>query len=52
VPAFLARIVAGEYGVATMTQAQGASNSLARTTLGWTPEHPTWREGFTGALDS
>ena len=52
VPTFLARLLAGEYGVATMTQAQGASNALARETFGWHPEHPTWREGFTGALDS
>jgi hypothetical protein len=52
VPTFLARLLVGEYGVATMTQAQGASNALARETFGWHPEHPTWREGFTGALDS
>src|SRR5581483_11968952 len=30
VPALLARLAAGEYGVATMTRAQGASNERAR----------------------
>jgi nucleoside-diphosphate-sugar epimerase len=29
---------------------RGASNSKARTTLGWTPIYPTWREGFRTAL--
>jgi nucleoside-diphosphate-sugar epimerase len=51
VPAWLARPLAGEYGVATMTSAQGASNARAKTELGWTPTHPDWREGFRTALD-
>jgi len=50
VPAFIARFVAGSYGVASMTRAQGASNELARQELGWTPEHGSWREGFRTAL--
>ncbi len=50
VPAFLARLAAGEYGVATMTRAQGASNERARRELGWAPKHPSWREGFRTAL--
>lgn len=50
VPALIARIVAGSYGVASMTRAQGASNELARRELGWTPEHPSWRKGFRSAL--
>ena len=33
-----------------MTAAQGASNALARSTLGWAPRHASWREGFTTAL--
>ena len=50
VPALLARLVAGSYGVAVMTRAQGATNALAKRELGWTPDHPSWREGFrTGA---
>ena len=50
VPAFLARLLAGEYGVALMTRAQGASNARAKRELAWTPAHPSWREGFAGAL--
>lgn len=50
VPAFLARLAAGSYGVATMTRAQGASNERARAQLGWAPSYPSWREGFR-ALD-
>ena len=50
VPAFLARLLAGEYGVAVMTRAQGASNARARAELEWAPEHSSWREGFQSAL--
>lgn len=50
VPAWLARPVAGEYGVATMTATQGASNAKAKAALGWTPAHPDWREGFRTSL--
>lgn len=28
--------------------ARGASNTYARTTLAWSPAHPTWRTGFAG----
>jgi 2-alkyl-3-oxoalkanoate reductase len=50
VPKLLALPVAGSYGVATMTSAQGASNELARRELGWRPEYASWREGFRLAL--
>ncbi len=50
VPAFLARLAAGEYGVAVMTRAQGASNARAKAELAWTPRYPSWREGFAAAL--
>jgi nucleoside-diphosphate-sugar epimerase len=50
VPAWLARPLAGSYGVATMTTAQGASNELAKRELGWQPEYATWREGFRAGL--
>jgi 2-alkyl-3-oxoalkanoate reductase len=50
IPAFIARLAAGSFGVATMTRAQGASNEKAKRGLGWTPEHPSWREGFRSAL--
>jgi nucleoside-diphosphate-sugar epimerase len=51
VPAFIARLAAGSYGVGVMTQAQGASNELARRELAWAPAHASWREGFRDGLD-
>jgi len=51
VPAWLARPLAGSYGVATMTAAQGADNARAKRELGWQPRHASWREGFRTALD-
>jgi nucleoside-diphosphate-sugar epimerase len=51
VPAVIARPLAGAYGVATMTRAQGASNALAKGELGWSPVYTSWREGFRVALD-
>jgi 2-alkyl-3-oxoalkanoate reductase len=50
VPALLARALAGSYGVALMTQAQGASAALAKRELGWSPRYASWREGFETAL--
>jgi len=50
VPAAIARLIAGSYGVSVMTHGQGASNELAKRELGWMPEHPSWREGFRTAL--
>jgi nucleoside-diphosphate-sugar epimerase len=50
VPELIARIVAGSYGVATMTRAQGASNALARRELAFEPTYPSWRDGFATGL--
>jgi nucleoside-diphosphate-sugar epimerase len=36
-PAWVARLVAGEHGVVLMTEVRGASNAKARRELGWTP---------------
>ena len=46
VPAWVARPLAGGFVVRMMTQGRGSSNAKARRELGWTPLHPTWREGF------
>jgi 2-alkyl-3-oxoalkanoate reductase len=46
VPAWVARLLAGEHGVVLMTEIRGASNAKAKRTLGWTPTYPTWRQGF------
>jgi nucleoside-diphosphate-sugar epimerase len=51
VPAWLARLAAGSYGVSVMTEAQGASNELAKQQLGWTPAHPDWRVAFATELE-
>ena len=45
-PAWLARIFAGELGVMMGTEVRGASNAKAKRDLGWEPRHPTWRQGF------
>jgi len=45
-PAWIARIVAGEHLVAMMTQIRAGSNRKAKAELGWQPRHPSWREGF------
>jgi 2-alkyl-3-oxoalkanoate reductase len=50
VPAPIARLAAGSYGVTIMTKAQGASNALVKQELGWKPQLPSWREGFRTAL--
>jgi nucleoside-diphosphate-sugar epimerase len=50
VPALIARPLAGSYGVYAMTAIQGARNEKAKQALNWTPEHPSWRKGFTQAL--
>jgi nucleoside-diphosphate-sugar epimerase len=50
VPVWLGRLAAGEAPVVMMTQSRGASNAKAKRTLGWTPQWPTWREGFVHGL--
>ncbi|MEV0291475.1 MULTISPECIES: NAD-dependent epimerase/dehydratase family protein [unclassified Kribbella] len=50
VPVALARLAAGGWGVAWMTQLRGAYNMPARYTLDWRPQHVTWRQGFATEL--
>ncbi|NGN91387.1 NAD(P)-dependent oxidoreductase [Nocardioides sp. KC13] len=45
-PAWIARPLIGEFGVAMMTSVRGSSNAKAKRELGWTPSYATWREGF------
>jgi len=49
VPRWLARLAAGESGVAIMTETRGASNAKAKGELGWTLRYPSWRQGFRAA---
>jgi nucleoside-diphosphate-sugar epimerase len=46
VPAWLARIAAGEHLVVMMTESRAGSNAKAKQELGWRPRHPSWRQGF------
>lgn len=46
IPAGIARLAVGEWGVAFMTQLRGADNSRARLTLDWRPRFTSWRAGF------
>ena len=45
-PAWLGRLLAGEFVVAQMTDGRGCSNEKARKELGWDPRYASWREGF------
>lgn len=45
-PAWVGRLVIGEFGVAWMTEIRGASNAKAKRELGWQPLYPDWRDGF------
>ncbi|MCP4564208.1 MAG: NAD(P)-dependent oxidoreductase [Bosea sp.] len=46
IPAWLGRLAAGEHIVAMMTQSRAGSNARARSELGWSPRHASWRQGF------
>lgn len=46
VPRWLARVLAGEVPTVMMTEGRGASNAKAKRELGWSPRHPSWREGL------
>jgi nucleoside-diphosphate-sugar epimerase len=50
VPTWLARIAAGQFGVAFMTALRGADNTRAREALGWHPAHASWRDGLASEL--
>jgi nucleoside-diphosphate-sugar epimerase len=50
VPAWLARLLAGDVAVTMMTQGRGFSNAKARQELGWRLRYPSWRQGFQAAL--
>jgi nucleoside-diphosphate-sugar epimerase len=48
VPRFVGRLLTGEIGAVMMTELRGASNAKAKRELGWSPSHPSWRDGFRG----
>ncbi|PVG81919.1 dehydrogenase [Nocardioides gansuensis] len=49
-PAWLARPMVGQFGIALMTTVRGSSNTKAKRELGWSPRYATWREGFRTGL--
>jgi len=50
VPAWLARLIAGEVAVGMMTEGRGFSNAKAKGELGWELHYPSWRQGFKEGL--
>jgi nucleoside-diphosphate-sugar epimerase len=46
IPAWLARLLAGEMMVMMMTEVRGFSNAKAKRELGWQLRYPSWRQGF------
>jgi nucleoside-diphosphate-sugar epimerase len=52
IPAWLARLFAGEVAVTMMTEGRGSSNAKAKRELGWVPIWPSWRDGFRRGLDT
>jgi nucleoside-diphosphate-sugar epimerase len=46
IPAWLARLLAGDQAVVMMDQGRGFSNAKAKRELGWQLRYPSWREGF------
>ena len=50
VPAWLARLLAGDVPVAMMTEGRGFSNAKAKRELGWQLRYPSWRLGFKEGL--
>jgi len=43
VPAWVGRLAAGSFAVASATSMRGASNARAEQELGWQPSRPSWR---------
>jgi nucleoside-diphosphate-sugar epimerase len=50
VPAFLARLIAGDAIVEWSLGLRGASNERIKDELGWRPHYESWRQGFFRAL--
>jgi nucleoside-diphosphate-sugar epimerase len=50
VPAWLARLLAGEMAVGVLTEGRGFSNAKAKRQLDWELHYPSWRQGFKAEL--
>jgi nucleoside-diphosphate-sugar epimerase len=51
IPAWLARLLAGEMAVGMFTEGRGFSNAKAKRELGWELRYPSWRQGFKEELE-
>lgn len=51
VPSLVGRLAVGKHGVVMMTEIRGASNAKAKREMGWSPEWPSWRQGFREGLN-
>lgn len=49
-PRWLGKIVAGTPLVTQMTEIRGVANAKAKSMLGWSPTHASWRQGFQEVL--
>jgi nucleoside-diphosphate-sugar epimerase len=52
IPVFVGRLATGPHVVHFATTLRGNNNALFKRTFNWTPEHPSWREGFQSTLSS
>jgi len=50
IPAWVARMAVGGWGVAFMNKLRGADNARARLALDWRPGYQSWRDGFAAEL--
>jgi len=50
IPAWVARMAVGGWGVAFMSKLRGANNARARLALDWRPGYESWRDGFAAEL--
>jgi nucleoside-diphosphate-sugar epimerase len=50
-PAWLARPLIGEAGIAMMNEVRGASNTKVKRELDWRPWYASWRDGFRFGLE-
>ncbi|HEX6499156.1 MAG TPA: NAD(P)-dependent oxidoreductase [Micromonosporaceae bacterium] len=50
VPKAIARLAAGGWGVAYLSELRGADNARARLRLDWRPRYLSWRDGFAADL--
>jgi 2-alkyl-3-oxoalkanoate reductase len=50
IPRWVGKLAAGDAITTMATVSRGASNAKAKRELGWTPAHPSWRQGFAEAV--